>query len=109
MKIIFLECDIFANIVNEIQDMIDILNDIFYKGYFEEITYKIKIKYGKCFVNKNNNYIKKYNLKNLKDILKELNNIKENQNIIIQDIYKNKAITRLINGRQFEFIYLKCI
>ena len=95
-------CEIFANFINDIQEILDILNIIYSKGYFEEIKYTINVFDGYCVGFKNND---KNSQKELKPIIQELNQIKEMQNLIVKDIYQNNPIMRLIYGRQFEFIY----
>ena len=109
-EIYFTICEKFANIVNEIQEILDILNNIASKGYFENLDYIIEIKEGESFgfkSNKNCNDI--INKNNLKKIIDELNNIKDEQNNLVRDIYKHNPKTRLIYGKQFEFIYKKCL
>ena len=68
-EIYFTICEKFANIVNEIQEILDILNNIASKGYFENLEYIIEIKEGESFgfkSNKNcNDIINKNNLKKL--------------------------------------------
>ena len=94
-------CENFANIINEIQEILDILNIISSKGYYEELIFKIEINKGECQVYKN----EEFKSNNLKDIINELNFIREEQDEIVKEIYNLNPISRMIYGKQFEFIY----
>jgi len=93
-------CEKFTNIVNEIQEILDILNIISSKGYYEKLTFNFEVIDGDCFLINDNN--KRYYLKNEISKLKE---IRKEQEFIVKEIYTYNPITRLIYGKQFEFIY----
>ena len=92
----FSTCDNFSKNINEIQEILDILNNIYSSGYIEKIIYEINI-------------INDKSQENLENIIKELNEIKEEQNRLIRDVYRKNPITRLIYGKQFEIIYQNCL
>ena len=73
-------CENFANIINEIQEILDILNIISSKGYYEELIFKIEINKGECQVYQN----EEFKSNNLKDIINELNFIREEQDEIVK-------------------------
>ena len=100
-EIYFKICENFANIINEIQEVLKILNIISSKGHYEKLMFEIIIKNGNCVGYRNNSD----DGRNLKEIIIELKNIKEDQYKIVKDIYTLNPITRLIYGKQFEFIY----
>ena len=79
----FSTCDNFSKNINEIQEILDILNNIYSSGYIEKIIYEINI-------------INDKSQENLENIIKELNEIKEEQNRLIRDVYRKNPITRLI-------------
>ena len=93
-------CEKFTNIVNEIQEILDILNIISSKGYYEKLSFNFEVINGDCFLIDDNN--KSYDLKNEISRLKEIRN---EQELIVREIYTYNPITRLIYGKQFEFIY----
>ena len=97
-------CQNFANNINDIQEILEILNIISSKGYFEEINYKIIIKNGIATGCQINSLIYK-NKKNLKEIIAELNHIKELQNNEVKTIYLSNPISRMVYGRQFNILY----
>ena len=79
----FSTCDNLSKNINEIQEILDILNNIYSSGYIEKIIYEINI-------------INDKSQENLENIIKELNEIKEEQNRLIRDVYRKNPITRLI-------------
>ena len=93
-------CEKFTNIVNDIQEILEILNIISSKGYYEKLTYKFAIIYGDCFFINDN-----YKKCDLKDEISKLKEIRKEQDLIVKEIYALNPITRLIYGKQFEFIY----
>ena len=95
-------CKNFADNINDIKEILEILNKISSKGYFEEINYTIEIKNGKAIGYQINSLNKK---KNLKEIIVELNHIKELQNIEVKTIYLSNPISRMVYGRQFNILY----
>ena len=101
----FSVCEIFANIINDIQEILDILNIIYSKGYNEELKYTINVVDGYCVGFKNDNT---NNMNDLKFIIQELNQIKYTQNQIVQDVYERNPVARLLYGKQFEFINYIC-
>jgi len=95
-------CEKFANNIIQIQKIIKLLNIISSKGYFEEISFEIIIKDGNSIGYKNKNKDKEYDLK---EIISELKSIEESQDIIVKEIYSVNPISRMIYGKQFEYIY----
>ena len=93
-------CDKFINIVKEIQEILDILNIISSKGYYERMIFKFEIKKGESFLA---NHINKPC--DLKNVFLQLKEIRKEQDLIVKEIYISNSITRLIYGKQFEFIY----
>jgi len=96
-------CDGFAEIITDIQEIINLLNIIDSKGYFEELNYFIDVKNGNTL-----GYLKneeKYEGKNLNEIIKELKNINKSQNDEIKDTYESYPVARLLYGRQFKNLY----
>ena len=98
-------CEDFANNINDIQEILEILRIIASKGYFEEINYKIQIKKVIATGFQNNDLKKKNEKKSLKEIIEELNYIKELQNNEVKSIYLLNPISRLVYGRQFNYLY----
>ena len=98
-------CEDFANNINDIQEILEILRIIASKGYFEEINYKIQIKKGIATGFQNNDLKSKNEKKSLKEIIEELNYIKELQNNEVKSIYLLNPISRLVYGRQFNYLY----
>ena len=94
-------CENFAIIINQIQEILDILNIISSKGYYEELIFKIEINNGDCKVYQGE-ILKGDNLKN---IYNELSRIREEQDNIVKEIYNISPIARMVYGKQFEFIY----
>ena len=101
----FTICEKFSNIINEIQGILKLLIIISSKGYYEELIFTIEISKGECLIYQNENF--KNN--NLKNIINELNHIREEQDNIVKEIYKLNPITRMIYGKKFEFIYIYLI
>ena len=65
-----------------------------------KLTYKFAIIYGDCFFINDN-----YKKCDLKDEISKLKEIRKEQDLIVKEIYALNPITRLIYGKQFEFIY----
>ena len=99
------KCNTFSDFVNDIKKILDILNSIFKKGYYEELSYRINIEEGICIGYKNNDK----EGKNLREIIEELNHIKEEQLKYVNDKYETNPNTRMIYGKQFEYINKYCL
>ncbi|KAG4089111.1 hypothetical protein H8356DRAFT_1007620 [Neocallimastix lanati (nom. inval.)] len=97
-------CDTFANIISDIQEILDLLNIIESKGYFEEINFIIKVIKGNAQAYRKNKN-EDLESKSLTELIKQLNNIIINQCKEVKDIYLNYPISRLIYGRQFAYLY----
>ena len=99
-------CDELAKNINQIQEILEILNIISSKGFYEEMIYEIEIKEGHALGYKVDQFNQSnINEKDLKYIISELNKIKENQDKEVKKIYLLNPITRMIYGKQFEFLY----
>ena len=99
-------CDELAKNINQIQEILELLNIISSKGYFEEINYVIEITDGLALGYKKEQFNdSNYNEKDLKYIISELNKIKESQDKEVKNYYSLNPIIRMIYGKQFEFLY----
>eukprot|EP00833_Pecoramyces_ruminatium_P004922 jgi/Orpsp1_1/1178954/evm.model.c7180000067363.1 len=103
-------CDVFARIVTDIQEILILLDSVTSKGYYKEINYRIVIVNGQAYgysYDNNSLLVSHGNSKSLKEIIKELHDIKKMQDENVQFIYLSDSITRMIYGRQFYYIYRK--
>jgi len=103
----------FAEIITDIQEILSLLECVTFKGYYKELNYTIELLHGKAYCYEkdssliNNTSNNDYYKKSLKEIIFELKNIKELQDNHVQSIYISNPITRLIYGRQFNYLYEK--
>jgi len=101
-------CDDFANMINDILTILNMLGIISSKGYFEDIEYKISISDGNAIGYKINSEFDSEEVcsgKTLKEIIDELNGIRKLQDEIVKSIYLKNQNIRMIHGRQFNYIY----
>ncbi|OUM66214.1 hypothetical protein PIROE2DRAFT_59532 [Piromyces sp. E2] len=95
-------CEIFSNIISDIQQIMELLNNISLKGYFEDISYSITVENGIAQGYQINRDIEK---KNLKEIINHLKEICRMQDKKLKLIYERDPNTRMIHGKQFNYIY----
>jgi len=96
-------CSKFAEIINNIQDILKLLKTITSKGYFEDIEYTIHIEHGNALAFKKGS--ERDVGKDLNEVIKDLNDILVNQKTVVTNKYKLDPISRMVHGRQFSYIY----
>jgi len=99
-------CEPFANIIGDVNEILELLNVIISKGYYKEIEYAIVIENGNVSVYKKNldEYVN-YNRESLKEVINELKEIKENQMNEIMNVYLSSPSLRLIHDSQFNYLF----
>ncbi|KAL6632242.1 hypothetical protein U3516DRAFT_808176 [Neocallimastix sp. 'constans'] len=94
--------DSFVEIVDDVSKIIQLLNDIFCKGYYKTFSYEIMIINGITYLH--NPKTRQLKPIDLKEMAKELNIIRKDQEREILQAYKVNALTQLIYGSQFNLL-----
>jgi len=115
-------CNIFIQIISNIQEIIDLLNGICCKGYFRELNYTISVTNGKAvgyiqntnslsmasstsLINSQQHNDSNEKNQTLDEIITELKSIIKSQDSEVKFIYNSSPLVRMLYGKQFSYLY----